>query len=220
MVMQHVAGGRYARTIDLPQRLAAAVIEGRPGRRLHGIAIRTTTLWRFLLEDHAQAKSLHAAGQHRPTQPERDAPSLAFSWRSTNMAGRLGPAARELWLLAPAPPRHGKITTLIAELAGVNADGPRQGSPRCCGQRSGETQSGNRPTAEEGLFGDGPAMRRYSDMRVSLAGAQMPRGRRRRAPRRWQFKRRFSNYQPRVAHRDSLCCICRKSAGGFFLQVE
>jgi hypothetical protein len=33
--------------------MAAAVIEGRPGRRLQGIVIGITTLWRFLPEDHA-----------------------------------------------------------------------------------------------------------------------------------------------------------------------
>jgi hypothetical protein len=36
-----------------------------------------------------------------------------------------------------------------------------------------QRRSGNRPTGEERLFADGPAMRRYSDMRVGLDGAQM-----------------------------------------------
>jgi hypothetical protein len=48
-------------------------------------------------------------------------------------------------------------------------------------------RGGNGPTAKERLFEDGPAMRRYSGVRVGLAGAQTPRGRRRRAARtvRW-----------------------------------
>jgi hypothetical protein len=32
--------------------------------------------------------------------------------------------------------------------------------------------------------------------------------------------RRSSNYQPRIAQPDPASCICRKSTGGFFLQVE
>jgi hypothetical protein len=39
-------------------------------------------------------------------------------------------------------------------------------------------------------------------------------------PCRWRSPRRFSNYQPRIAQRDSASCICRKSTGGFSLQVE
>ncbi len=39
-------------------------------------------------------------------------------------------------------------------------------------------------------------------------------------PRRRRSRRRFSNYQPRIAQRDSPSCICRKSTRGFFLWVE
>jgi hypothetical protein len=36
-------------------------------------------------------------------------------------------------------------------------------------------------------------------------------------PRCWRSARRFSNDQPQIAQRYSASCICRKSAGGFFL---
>jgi hypothetical protein len=46
------------------------------------------------------------------------------------------------------------------------------------GARIADGASGNRPTAEEGPFEDGTALRRSSDICVGIAGALMLRGRR------------------------------------------
>jgi hypothetical protein len=56
--MQHVARGRYAHRFA-----AAPVIEGRPGRRPHGIEIRTTTLWQRFLPLASLYGPLRAAGK-------------------------------------------------------------------------------------------------------------------------------------------------------------
>ena len=131
----------------------------------------------------------------------------------------------------------------IAELAGVNADGRRQGSRDAVGngplklkllktnsfvalnladeaadQRAVRAARRRRPLRH--LLADEAdahvGVRRMagpSSNSRSSAVARLP-------PCRWRSPRRFSNYQPRIAQRDSASCICRKSTGGFSLQVE